>query len=83
MYSPGAVETLGDTPISHLTKLIVGPFECTRSLRYINNISHYVEGLDGDGRWVMEIELLLYNEHQSHREVTVSDVRGGGCPHRW
>ena len=46
-------------PKYHTFKLIVGPFECTRSLRYINNISHYVEGLDGDGRWVMEIELLL------------------------
>ena len=59
MCSPGTVEALGDTQISHLTKLIVGPFECTRSLRYINIISHYVEGLDGDGGWVMEIELLL------------------------
>ena len=42
-------------PKYHTFKLIVGPFECTRSLRYINDISHYVEGLDGDGMWVMEM----------------------------
>jgi hypothetical protein len=47
-------------PKYHTFNLIVDPFACTHSLKYINKISHYIEGSDGDGMWVMEIELLLH-----------------------